>query len=470
MRSIKNKIIILMALMILCLCTPSFIFASDALIQMNLEYGTPKTVGSLVVSGDYEYRNLEDGTIFLEKYNGTESNLIIPNTIDGKEITIIDTGTFKGNSSIVTVTLPETLLFMDSYAFSDCANLTTVKVPDGVLKIYTLTNGCPKLKSFEIPNTLISVSNAYVNVSNVTVDGKYNYDLARECFELVNEERIKLGLNVLEFDLELTNAAMERAGETSIYWSHKRPNTTDALTICSKAAGENIGVGSSSATIMMEIWMNSAGHKRQIVNPNYNSMGIGVFQKDGVTYWVQLFSKENIENEVNLSGKKDVTQTVQVANGWGFFDLTISGISENNTIKVGETLAPTSVKVKNVAKNLTFYTGIYLSDLTWKSSNESIFTVDSEGNIVGVGAGTAKLTASIGKYSEDFNITVEEQRLKGDVNNDGNVTLYDAIKILRQAVLGGDLSSDDLYVMDYNDDGKVTLFDAVKFLRQAILG
>ena len=470
MKCVKNKIIILIMLLILCLCIPGFTQAADTIIQMDLEMGVPNTVGSLVVSGDYKYRNLEDGTIFIEKYNGTERNLVMPSTIDGKEITIIDTGTFKGNSSIVTVTLPKTLLFMNSYAFSDCPNLTTVKVPEGALKIYTLNRGCPKLESFEVPDTLTSVSNVYVNVSYVTVEGTYNYDLAKEVVDLVNQEREALGLNALEFDMELTEAAMERAGETSIYWAHKRPNTTDCFSINSKIDGENIGTGTSSATRIMERWMKSVGHKAQIVKEGYNSIGVGVFQKNGVTYWVQEFSKDDVEQEVNLSGKKDVTQTVQVANGWGMFDLTISGLNENNIIMVDETLSPTGVKIKNEADNLTYYTNIYLSDLTWKSSDEDIFTVDNEGKIVGKSAGTAKLIVSIGTYSEEYNITVEEEPLlKGDVNKDGSVTLYDAIQILRQAVIGGNLSSDDLYIMDYNDDGKVTLYDAVRFLRQAIL-
>ena len=472
MKSLKSKFIVLTTLLILCLCIPSFIQASDILIQIDLERGVPNTSGSSVVSGDYQYRNLDDGTIILEKYNGTESNLVIPNTIDGKEITIIDGGAFKENSSIVTVTLPETVLYVDSYAFSRCDNLTTVKVPESVLKINTSYNYCPKFEKFEIPDTLTDVgSNVYINAAYVTVEGTYNYDLARECFEAVNEERAKEGLNALEFDLVLTNEAMERAGETSIYWSHDRPNTTDCFTISDKMDGENLGVGTSSVTMMMKKWMNSWGHKRQIMNEEYNSIGIGVFQKDGVTYWVQTFSKDAMEEEVNLSGKRAVEQTVQVANGWGMFDLTISGLNEDNTIKVGETLAPTEVKMKNEANNLTFYTDIYLSDLTWKSSNTDIFTVDSEGNIIGKSAGTAKLTVSIGTYSEEYNITVEEEPiLKGDVNKDGSVTLYDAIKILRQAILGGNLSSEDLYIMDYNDDGKVALYDSIKFLRQAILG
>lgn len=59
--------------------------------------------------------------------------------------------------------------------------------------------------------------------------------------------------------------------------------------------------------------------------------------------------------------------------------------------------------------------------------------------------------------------------LKGDINNDGKVTLYDAFRILRNVILGGNLTEEQKDIMDYNDDGKVTLYDAFRFLRQVIL-
>lgn len=64
----------------------------------------------------------------------------------------------------------------------------------------------------------------------------------------------------------------------------------------------------------------------------------------------------------------------------------------------------------------------------------------------------------------------EQNPTKGDVNQDGKVTLYDAFKILEQAILGGNITEQETYIMDYNDDGKVALFDAFKFLEIAILG
>ena len=63
----------------------------------------------------------------------------------------------------------------------------------------------------------------------------------------------------------------------------------------------------------------------------------------------------------------------------------------------------------------------------------------------------------------------ESTTIKGDINKDGKVTLYDAFRILRYVILGESLTDEQIYIMDYNGDKKVTLYDAFRFLRQVIL-
>ena len=69
--------------------------------------------------------------------------------------------------------------------------------------------------------------------------------------------------------------------------------------------------------------MNSSGHKAQIVKETHKAIGVGCYQINGLTYWVQLFSKSNSDNENTLSGKKDVNNTVEVAVGKGYIDISI---------------------------------------------------------------------------------------------------------------------------------------------------
>ena len=109
-------------------------------------------------------------------------------------------------------------------------------------------------------------------------------------------------------------------------------------------------------------------------------------------------------------------------------------------------------------------------ETTWSSSNKNVATVDENGIITPIEVGTATISLTINGTKSDCTVVVETANKKGDVNKDGKVKLYDALMILKQSILGGDLDDDMLYIMDYNDDGKVKLYDALKFLQQAILG
>lgn len=115
--------------------------------------------------------------------------------------------------------------------------------------------------------------------------------------ELVNEERAAAGLNAVTLDTAASQAALVRAKETVTSFSHTRPdgrNFTTALTeqgVNYRMAGENIAWGQRSPEQVMEGWMNSSGHRANILNASYTHIGIGYHQENGVNYWTQLFFK-----------------------------------------------------------------------------------------------------------------------------------------------------------------------------------
>ena len=115
--------------------------------------------------------------------------------------------------------------------------------------------------------------------------------------ELVNEERAKAGLNALTLKEDITEAAQVRAVECETLFSHTRPNGTSFVTALKEAgvsyrgAGENIAWGQKTPEQVMEGWMNSAGHRANILNEKYTSIGVGYYQNaSGVNYWSQLFT------------------------------------------------------------------------------------------------------------------------------------------------------------------------------------
>lgn len=118
----------------------------------------------------------------------------------------------------------------------------------------------------------------------------------RQVVELVNAERAKAGLPALTVDSGAASAAQVRAKEIASAFSHTRPDGSSFSTALKEAgvsyssAGENIAYGQQSPQEVMKQWMNSAGHRANILNPDYTAIGVGHHETGaGVDYWTQLF-------------------------------------------------------------------------------------------------------------------------------------------------------------------------------------
>ena len=120
----------------------------------------------------------------------------------------------------------------------------------------------------------------------------------QEVVNLVNIERAKEGLAPLTMDAKVQAAAQVRAKECEQLFSHTRPNGSSFATalkeqnVSYRSAGENIAWGQRSPQEVMEAWMNSAGHRANIMNPNFTTIGVGYYENaKGTDYWCQLFTR-----------------------------------------------------------------------------------------------------------------------------------------------------------------------------------
>ena len=143
-------------------------------------------------------------------------------------------------------------------------------------------------------NSNNSSSNNYNSNSNtnttMTADEK-------EVFDLINKQRTQNGLSALKLDTETLRVARIKAQDMvdNNYFSHNSPTygtpfqMLNSFKISYKTAGENIA-GNSSNSAAVTAWMNSSGHKANILNSSFNYTGIGVVKgsKYGKIY-VQLF-------------------------------------------------------------------------------------------------------------------------------------------------------------------------------------
>ena len=117
----------------------------------------------------------------------------------------------------------------------------------------------------------------------------------REVVRLVNEERAKNGLKPLKENWELSRVARYKSQDMvdNRYFSHTSPTygtpfqMIKAFGLTYRTAGENIAYGQRTPQAVVNAWMNSSGHRANILNPSYTQIGVG-YASNG-HYWTQMF-------------------------------------------------------------------------------------------------------------------------------------------------------------------------------------
>lgn len=147
-----------------------------------------------------------------------------------------------------------------------------------------------------ISNSNSSNSNKVSNTSQET----FSSQAENEVLNLVNIEREKNGLAPLHLNQILVDGAKIRAKEIVTSFSHTRPDGSKPYTVFPGGdfaayfnhVGENIAYGQLDAAEVMDGWMDSEGHRANILNPKFTSIGIGCYESGGILYWVQMFGRE----------------------------------------------------------------------------------------------------------------------------------------------------------------------------------
>jgi uncharacterized YkwD family protein len=116
--------------------------------------------------------------------------------------------------------------------------------------------------------------------------------LEQQVIDLVNKQRAANGLGMLKSNWELCRVARYKSQDmiNKGYFSHTSPtygspfNMMENFGIRFSAAGENIAYGQRTPQEVMNSWMNSHGHRANILSPSYNQIGVGVAKKSNGTY------------------------------------------------------------------------------------------------------------------------------------------------------------------------------------------
>lgn len=167
---------------------------------------------------------------------------------------------------------------------------------------YSATTVCAgKSKLVQTPRTIGYTQDGESKSINVTVITGFE----NEMLAYVNKERENAGKSALYVNTELSELAIIRAAEAGVFWSHTRPNGTICFTVLDlnpalknriKMAGENLAWNQATVPQVMTDWMNSPGHKANIIKDEYNCVGFGlvIVQREDGSFdplWAQMFAQ-----------------------------------------------------------------------------------------------------------------------------------------------------------------------------------
>ncbi len=140
-----------------------------------------------------------------------------------------------------------------------------------------------------------TTTNKVTETTTETTTSTVDNSVASKLLNLVNKARNENGLSSLTLNSSLSNVAQKKAEDmkNNNYFSHTSPtygspfDMIKSFGINYKTAGENIAMGQKTAEEVFNAWMNSSGHRANILNKNFTQMGIGY--TSGNTYWSQIF-------------------------------------------------------------------------------------------------------------------------------------------------------------------------------------
>ena len=325
------------------------------------------------------------------------------NSVSFPKLKNVNRAAFLGCSSLKKLSLPKSTEFVHSIAFEKDVQLTCA---NAALKPYGY-NGLRKLQQ-------------------VALSGDESYSEAFSVLTLVNQERSKNGLKPLVMNQSLMDTAMLRATECAVCFSHTRPNGSTCMSANTLMRGENIAFNQKNADDVMNSWMNSTGHRENILSGDFTTIGVGCFKNNGRITWVQCFGTGSDTASCKKPSDKHVTRTLQLATeefteATDFDYGTIFGspatysfhffIQLDGFISSMET--DQTVQARLCVSNPQYPYLITVLDntgITWSVKDTGTVSVTSGGMVTAKAPGDAEIEAKLTYYSAAKTISVYQKK------------------------------------------------------------
>ena len=414
------------------------------------------SIGSQAFADTPWYENQPDGLVYagkvLYKYKGTMSDGTKIKIKDGtlgiagdafsgcssltsitipSSVTSIGDGSFRQCSGLTSITIPNSVTSIGDYAFDGCSGLTSITIPNSVTSIGDAAfSGCKGLTSITIPNSVTSIGffafEFCSGLTSITIPNSVTFLGYRAFYGCVGLTSVIIGNGVSKIDeqtfvCDKLKTLIIGKGVTEILWhAFIVPALTDVYCHAENVPKDIYGsFKNSNATLHVPAGSLDAykaatpwSYFKNIVaissNVKLNKSKATVEKGKTLTLkatvtpadlpdksvtWKSSNTKvATVTSTGKVKGVKAGTATITCTS-------TVSGAKATCKVTVGYVTLDKSEAVIKKGKTLTLTPAVYPSSLTdksvtWKSSDESIATVTSEGKVKGVKYGTATITCT----------------------------------------------------------------------------
>ncbi|EHJ02118.1 Ig domain protein group 2 domain protein [Clostridium sp. DL-VIII] len=429
-------------------CEKALFYVENEQIK-NLLISALVDESKIIVTGKSDF-GFDSNTGTITTYNGSDTQLIMPSTINGVPVTNIGKSSFKNLSNITSIIIQGNVISIGDSAFQGCSKLSSIVIPNSITSIGDSAFwGCNNLTSITIPDSVKSIGNyAFVDCNSTLF-----YVLSEKTKELlesagVDESKIVikepptvkvtsvlLNTNALNWTVGKTGTftatvAPSNASNKSVTW---KSSNTKVATV--DANGKLTAVGAGSATITCTASDGSGKYATCVVtvtnpltkvtsvtlnttNLNWTVGKTGTFtvtvapsnaSNKGVTWKSSNTKVATVDANGKLTavGAGSATITCTASDGSGKYATCVVTVTNPLTKVTSVTLNTTNLNW-TVGKTGTFTATVAPSNasnksVTWKSSNTKVATVDANGKLTAVGAGSATITCTAsdgsGKYA-----------------------------------------------------------------------
>ncbi len=238
-------------------------------------------------------------------------------------------------------------------------------------------------------------------------------------------------LGTLTYDYDLEAIAMQRAVEIALNWNHTRPNGQRCFTATvndARSNGENIAIGYNSVEAVFTGWQENEdtyagqGHRRNMLQKEFNAVGVGYAVVNGVKCWVQEFAQRtyNTAQATDRDGKKSVSvevlnsnlSSVKAVPSQSIVSALVGGNAELPAVDITIMLTDTWSHVGDIPVTTSY---------EWNIENADVAKIE-DGRIIGVSEGTTQLTTTVLDKKVVVTVNILSQEEKEHTYDSGVVT------------------------------------------------